>query len=234
MNDDQRNRLAMFKTTRDYLTEESAIWNGIPAHVTAHTKLSTNIADIDDMVTSQGAVITGHTDTKEALRETLHGHILLVANATANHARATGNLTLLAEVDLTPSDLVNESMQTIDDVAVRVVNSATPVLADLADYGIVLADIVALETATAAFETAKTSPAVKRAQRKGLTEALKPLLSETSALLDDQMDTMMARYKTSHPAFHAGYLGARTIIDLHGPGDDDEDPVPDPDPDPVP
>ena len=47
-------------------------------------------------------------------------------------------------------------------------------------------------------------------------------------------DMVTARYKTSHPAFHAGYLGARTIIDLHGPGDDDEDPVPDPDPDPVP
>lgn len=217
----------MYKAVRDYLTEETAVWSGIVANATAHSDLTAKITAIDDMVTAQGGATTGHTAAKNALRAALEAKILLVANATANLARANADEILLAEVDLTPSGLAATSDQLIDDVGARVIAAANTAPLSLMDYGLTALDVPELQAAIDAFDAAKPAGDVKRAQRAGLTAALEPLFAETSALLKDRMDTLLARYKATDPAFHAGYEAARVIIDLHGPGEEDE-PVPPP------
>lgn len=218
----------MQKAVRDYMTAHLAKWNGIAANVTAHTLLKTKLTAIDAMVTEQERVRTGITVAKNALRVSLEQAILLVANPTAVFAEISGDAVLLSETDLTPTDLDKESDQTLDDVAARVKNAAESVIASLADYGVLAADITALEDAIEAFEGAKTGPDVARAERKALTEQLEPLVDSAGDVLTRQLDKLMARYQLTDAVFHSGYKAARVIIDLRGPGEDEGDVDPDP------
>ncbi len=220
----------MYKTVRDYLAEEEAEWNSIPANVTAQAALVTKIDAIDTLVTRQEAELKGFTVQKADARAELERTTLLVADATAAYARTTNNEVLVAEMDLTPTDLSRASDQRITDVAARVATAANDVLVALVDYGVTAGDMTALNTAMTDFETAKTLPDVKRAQRAGMTEELETLFGETAGFLKEQLDRLMARYRSTSPEFHAGYEAARVIIDLHGPGDPDAPPPPPPGP----
>lgn len=227
MNDRQRNRLRMYKATRTYLLENDGVWNGIVANVDAVTSLGVQITAIDEKVTAQEASLSGYTQNKYQLRETLNTNILLVSGATAAFARATGDPILLADVDLEPYEVTRATDQVIDDIAERVRAAAAANPVAMVGHGITAVEMTALTDAITAHELGKSMPDAMRAQRKGHTETLEPLFKATTEFLDGQVDPLMRRYKTSDPAFHAGYEAARVIIDLHGPGEED-DPVPPP------
>lgn len=53
MDDKQRNVIAMFKTVRTYMNDNAAVWNALPAAVTAVNELSTGIDAIDEAVQQQ-------------------------------------------------------------------------------------------------------------------------------------------------------------------------------------
>ncbi len=220
----------MFKTTRDYLTANASVWNGIPATVAAHALLVTRIGAIDTMVTEQEKVLSGIYANKRAKRTELEKKMLLVSGPAAAYAAATGNELMLADTDLNPSELSNATEQRIDDIATRLINAVNNEIGALADYGVTEVQMTALDTALEVYEGAKTSPDVARAQRAGFTAALEPLVKSATDLLNDQLDKLISIYKDSNVPFHAGYESARVIIDLRGPGGDDDEDEPEPEP----
>ena len=238
MDTNQRNRLRMYKATREYLATHATVWSAVPAIQTAFDELGAKITVIDQNVTAQEAALSGYTQGKAQLRSVLESRILLLANATAAYARATGNEVLLADVQVTPSGLSALSEQRIDDAAERVKAAAISVLPPLAAYGVTAIEIAQLENALTDFEEARSTPDVKRAERAGITNTLDAKFADVTELLKGQLDLLLARYKATDPEFHAGYVAARVIIDLRGPGEDEEpdgpvvDPVPGPAPTP--
>lgn len=221
----------MYHATRTYLAENAAQWDSLPANVAAADGLGAKILSIERTATKQGAAAGGHGKNKRKLRKTLNAGLQVVADAAAALARAAGNPILLAEVDLTPSEIRNLPDEAVIGTVARVQVEASGAGAALADYGITPAEFTALGDALLDFGEAQAMPVVKRAQRTGLTAALKKLFGETSDFLDGQLDPLMRRYRAANPAFHAGYLAARVVIDLKGPGKrGGEAPEPDPEP----
>lgn len=75
MDDKQRNVIAMFETVRTYMNDNAAVWNALPAAVTAVTELSSGIDAINGAVQQQQDTTVGITQDKAALRDTLEDQI---------------------------------------------------------------------------------------------------------------------------------------------------------------
>lgn len=210
----------MFAAVRSYLAEHAQVWDGLPANVAAHAELAAREAEIGALARAQGAALEGLTARKAGLRAALEEAILAVANPAAALAAATGDAPLLAASSFSATHLRRLSGQLIGPLAARLAAEAAPRLAALADYGVAAADLTALAQAAEAHNAALPSRDAAKARRTGDTAALRPLFAETSLLLTARLDKLMARYESTAPAFHAGYLAARSVIDLRGPSRD--------------
>lgn len=218
MDDKQRNVIAMFETVRTYMNDNAAVWNVLPAAVTAVNDLSTGIDDLNTAVQEQEDPTEGITLDKAALRDALEDRIREVADAIYAYAAATGNNSLAAQVAVTASELDTMSEQRVDDVATRVFDAGTANVASLADYGVTQSKLTALDQARQDFETAKAKPRVKISEKAGMTATLPQMVRDVKSILRTRLDKLMTIFRTGNPTVYAGYQSARVIIDRHGPG----------------
>jgi hypothetical protein len=89
-------------------------------------------------------------------------------------------------------------------------------LNDLAPFNVTQAMLDDLGKARVDFLEAKTKPRSKIGEKAGCTATLGPMLHDAMSLVRLQLDKLMASFRLSQPAFYAGYLSARVIIDRHG------------------
>ncbi len=209
----------MVKSVRTYMNDNAAVWNGLPAAVTAVNDLGTQIDDINQAVQDQEDTTTGITMDKASLRDDLEEQTRVVADAIFAFAAVTGNNTLAAEVSVSPSDLDTMTEQRVDDVASRVHAAGVANLAALAPYNIVQATLDSLDQTRQDFQAAKSNPRAKIADKAGKTATLPQMIRDAKSLLRTRLDKLMTVFRASNPSFYAGYLSARVIVDRHGPGD---------------
>lgn len=224
----------MFKTVSTYLDMHPEVWSGIPAALTAVTDLNSAIQEIDTAVQNQEDNLEGITTDKQNLRDALEAQILIVGGAVYAYAKSTGNEELAALVYYTPSDLDKASEQRVDDAAQRVIDAATNHLIDLADYGVIQADIDTLTSRVIAYDQGKSQHSSAEAIQSGITDNLPQMFRDTVGILNDRLDQLLLRYRFTDPAFHSGYESARVIVDLRGPSPAQPEPVPTPEPEPQP
>ena len=210
------------------MNDSAAVWNGLPAAVTAVNELSVGIDAINDAVEKQEEATTGITQDKEALRDNLEDLIREIGDAIYAYASAVGNNTLAADVQVFPSDLDTMSEQRIDDVATRIYNGGVANLAALAPYNLTQPKLDALNQARQDFEAAKGKPRAKIGEKSGFTATLPQMIGDAKSLLGRRLDKLMTTFRTGNPPFYAGYLTARVIVDLHGPGQNPTPPPPPP------
>jgi hypothetical protein len=230
MDDKQRNVIAMFKTVRTYMNDNSAVWNTLPAAVVAVNDLGGGIDGINQTVQDQEDPTEGITLDKAALRDSLEDQIREVGDAVYAYASATANNSLAAQVAVTASELDTMSEQRVDDAATRIFDAGTANLAALADYGVTQAKLDALDQARQDFQAAKSNPRSKIAEKAGLTATLPQMIRDVKSILRTRLDKLMTTFRLSNSPFFAGYQSARVIVNRHGAGGDEKPPAPPPGP----
>ncbi len=230
MNRDQFNRIEMGNTVSAYMDRNKSIFGGNNAMKDTVADVNASLGRIAEKIGKQRAPTTGATQDKAQVRLSFEEKILEVADQLSALAEKNKNANLAAQVEMTLSSLDKLADDDLETAGKRVSGLATANLAALADYGIMQADVTALDSVTTQFHGVKSAPRTAIAGRAGETDTLPDELSVLTSILRNRLDKQMTRFKKSHPEFYAGYRSARVIVDRGGSGPDKPVPTPPPGP----
>ena len=143
-------------------------------------------------------------------------------------AAATDNAELLAKVDFTKSDLARLLDPHLDDEAQAIYDLATAMLTEqaalqvgtperLADYGVTVEKLRALQTRITAYSAVVTSPRNAQVKKKGATEAIARHFANVDRIFNDILDRLALQFETTHPDF---FLGVQQCAGGRGSGRD--------------
>ena len=194
-------------------------------YLNAHADLLVCLRAIEDNIEVQERQLGGIAQNKSELKAQMVDQALAVAQATFALATDTGDTVLRGAVDYSRSDLLEGRDTVVGQRCQGVHAAANGVAAALVAYGVVAADLVALQAAIDAYVVAVSAPRTAITIRKGATEAIATLVREGLGILNDRMDKLMPEFEASAPNFYQEYFDARIIVDLGGP-EEEEEPVP--------
>ena len=212
MTQDQDNITTMFQTTVQFLDAHNAVWSGTPAFADAVTRAKAGIAEIDAAADEQETPTTGITQDKGSVRDDLEEKLLELADQLSALATKTGDATMGAQVEMSKSSLDKMDDRTLEQTAERVGALATANIAALAAYGVVAADVTALDTARTTFAGMKTAPRDATSERKSKTMSLPTKIASVRSIFRNEIDKMATKKKKSDPDFYNGYFAARVIV----------------------
>ena len=165
--------------------------------------------------------ITGATKDKYAIEETAIEAGVGIAKFASIYALDKKNLELHDKLRLSRSMLLklheDECFKRLTDVLMQL----EPVKADLADYGILPADIAHFKTLVDAYENSLAKPRKLTVERKTMNVMVLPELISKMRIALYELDSMIGRFNiTSLPT---AYKNARMVIDLGSRREDEDD-----------
>ena len=222
------NRMSMFYAVEGVCDAHAGVWAALVPYATAVSEVKANIGLLEDAIEVQEVELKGYAKDKAEKKEAMVDLTLDVAQAGYALAVDISDAVLQGKMDFSRSDLLAGRDTVIGQRCQGIHTEAAAVVAQLAPYGILPADMAALQTAIDAYVDVVDAPRVAVTVRKGATTAIDKLVSLTSDILNDRMDKLMPEFKTSAPAFFQEYFDARIIVDLGGTQEEEETPPPTP------
>ena len=205
-------KLSMALAAQQAMNDNTSLWNGIPAMVTAMNTLGTKIASIKGIRTVQEQDTKGVAIDKESKKEDAINAALPIVGGLKAFANATNNNTLLKKIDYSKSAL-DKVRDTIAADRLKIVrDEANNNISALAPYNITAAKINTLSAAIAGYELMIPKPRVALNVRKNATDALEILFHDLDAPLKI-MDGLVETLQQAQPAFFQTYSNARKIVD---------------------
>ncbi len=137
-----------------------------------------------------------------------------VQAALYNYSISAGYEILEADVNYSKTDL--KQMRDTDLVAVgtKIHSLGVSNLIELADFGIVLADLETLDTTKGLFEATLGKPREAISERGAKIKVITELVKFTEQILTRKIDNYMSTFEVSDVEFYDAYFKAREIIDL--------------------
>lgn len=202
----------MYNAVLSQLKQNAVIWQPVPAMVNTIDDFESLLAEIDTYrQITQGSKkgITLQKATQQALVISHTYELLSVLYAMAN---ATNNPVLLSKVNFTESDLLKTRDAQLVSICLRTAEIATEYLADLLAYGVTQSELNLLKEEIGLFADNLPTLRVSVSERKAANEKLKDLFLQVDALLKNQLDRLMVRYRKSQPDFYSLYHNLRRIV----------------------
>lgn len=212
MKTELRNDIDMYKTVSAYLAEKNSVWGSMTPLATAVGTLNDGIAALDATAQNQETP-SGATVDKAGARDALEDVLFLMCEALGVLAHTSSDNDLFALTDVTPTTLDRMDGEELSNRAARVLAAANDKKTDLARFQVTQANIDELDTALQTFNSVKTSPRARTAERKAQTQSLARQNRDLKKHLRNQIDPMVNLFRRTNPDFVAGYRAARVIID---------------------
>lgn len=211
----QENRLSMARAVQDILQQHAGIVSTIPAFAAAELELGQLIAGIGSLVQVQVKKTTGVSQDKQQVEAKAIRAAVKLAGAAKSYALAIQNNTLLDAVSYSATELGRMRDATLVSVLGTIRNKVSPVMAELASYGVSAADLTALEAAITAYDAIVVTPRTNATERVWATDQLDNLFKKLDTILK-QMDGIAQLKKETEPEFFIMYSSARKIVDNTG------------------
>lgn len=222
MNQVQENRMSMAYAAIQVLDQNTLIWNGVPAMVQAHTEFKANLTALEGAVAKQVADIKGHAKDKAAAEEKMIIKALAMAGSVMAFATVNNDNGLADSMDITPSELNRYRDSVVAQRCQTVHDAANTNIVALAAFGILPADVTALQALIDGYVALIPQPRNMITARKGATAEIGALVRDTMKLLTRRIDRLIKQFNFSNPEFVKQYFDARIIIDQHGQKDTSE------------
>ena len=217
MNGNQEDKLGMYYSVETACDKHSAVWQTLPAFITAFGEFQTHVAAISDAAESQETGVTGASRSKNIVQKAVADEAYPIGTAVQTWATITGDNQLAKRVYKSMSDFNYYLRDTEVEIHARLVHTeATAHLAALADYGVTQARLDELDAAIDAYHALLVAPRTAITDRKAATAALKALFKQADTVLKTRMDKLVPILAKDHPAFVADYENARIIVDSGG------------------
>ncbi len=214
MTDPQENKLSMGLAVQGVVNNNNSIWSGLPAFVTAFADYEAVILDIQSNRVVQEASTSGVTLDKAGAETALIEKTIAVSSGAHAYATTVNNNTLKKKIAYSPSSLRQARDTVMRDICQLIHDEVNAEIANLADYGILPADLTDLQNKITAFNSVVVDPREAITDRSTATQELVILFSKFDGILNDQLDKLMVNFKSSEPIFYRQYTNARIIVDL--------------------
>jgi transketolase N-terminal domain/subunit len=213
MNQEQTNRVTMFKTTNGVLEENQSIWSGMAAMVGAVQDFKDVIAAIDHSAQTQETPTIGAAMDKHSARDSLEDVLFLICEALGVVGHTAKDNDLVALVNLAPSSIHKMGDEELANRATTILDRATAKKADLAALNVTQANIDELNQALQDYKTSKEKPREVVAVRSAETQSLSSLIRQANGILRNRIDPMVNLFRRSNPKFVAAHRSARVVVD---------------------
>ena len=215
------NKLNMYQTVAEVLSDSNGIWQGVPAFASAAASFNSKLDLLRARIAEQLSTTTGVSDEKRLKLDKLRKQITLMQSALMLHGRATENVPLEKRNAKSKTFLHGLS---IAKLAAR----CTELKLDLETYGSELGVYGISDQAIADFipslitiNEVNNSAHKAIVKRKNATQAIKELERAIDAIVRIEFDKLILLFETTQPDFFTHYQNARVISDLgsgHTPG----------------
>lgn len=218
MTDKLENKLSMYLATEEVLDNNTSLWSGVPAFVTAKAQFSAYIDSIEGTRGGQELDRKGIAENKRIKRADAIAKALPIIGGLIAFASATGDTQLRQEIDYSERQM-NKMRDTILNDALQIISArAVTHTADLVNYNVTSGQITAFGTAMIDYKTTIPKPRTAISERKTLTSNLDATFDLADKHLDEQMDPLVKTFEPTNPDFVSDYDNARIIVDNRGPG----------------
>ena len=212
MNKLNGSRLNMYDTVIAYCTANAATTASVPAFQTALTAFQNTVSQIHNTLQMQATDITGITDEKTQLKQTLCEQATNLTASIFALACATNNMPLKKQTDLTLSDFKSLGDDMLVPTCANIHDLLNTNVAALAPYSITAATVTAFQTAIDGYKAIVVSPRNALSQRVARRTALNDLFKQANDILKNQMDKVSLQFKTTSENFYNAYTNNRAIV----------------------
>jgi hypothetical protein len=214
MNKEQSNTLNMYDAVSQFLNTYNAVWSGNSTIAGMVTAFNGHISVLNASDMAQKTITKGITETKKQAKLTMANAAMVIAKAGKAYASATNNLTLAANFNYSLSDIKEARDTDADDICQNIHDALQPFIASTSAYGANAASQTALQNAINAFSGLIGKPRSQQTIIINATLTIAQHFDAANALLKDQLDPIMAQYKTVNAPFYNQYNAARVIVDI--------------------
>lgn len=209
-------RRTMFYVVEKFVKEtDPAVLALMPSFAGAFSEFEAIIEKISLAQAQRVDKITGSRIEKEEKRLIMCQLTEVMASRLRSLAIDTGDDVLYEKTRLPLSRLMKIQDTVSADFCLSIIEMAQEHLAALAPYGVVAADITAMEDARNEFLLWQPEPRYAISTRKIFTREVYALIRKGMKLLDN-IDVYFSTLKYSHPKVFENYLSKRMIVDTGG------------------
>ena len=213
MNKRQNSYMEMFRGVRNWCEANAAVFATKPFFKNPYDAFKANIPLIEAALVVQDTPTSAETADKNLKREGLLEVAERFRLALKSYASNPLNAKMLNTLPKNFDELRRASDDALLGKATRIVNTATPVVAGLAPYGILPADLDTLNDNILNFGEAVGTPFVARKIVKDATEDIDSLINGANDILRSQLDPAAMALKVLSPEFVQQYFLVREIDD---------------------
>jgi hypothetical protein len=213
MNDREENNLSMKIAVEKVLTDHEPVWNSIPQFVNAVALLHSKNESVVLERQKQEKQISGITMNKFASKEAMCKTAAEVSSIVMAYASSINDNELKKTVSYSYTRMLQDRDTLARDRCLLIYNTAMPLAATLADFGLVAGKLPELNTSITNYSTLISAPRTATGDRKTAGLNIEKLLKDSDLILKNSIDKMMVPFKTTNTDFYNKYISARIIID---------------------
>ena len=211
MENNLENKLSMYQKVQFYLALHAPETAAIPMVATLKAELDDQVTAVLSLASTVDTDITGFTVDKQTKRDDLTAKILKLSTAIVAFASVNGNSILAEKCDETLYSMGAMRDNDFYTFAQLIIKEATPIMTDLAPFGILPADLSAAEAASAVYLGGIQNPRGQINERSKALNDLEAEMANTDDLVKNKLDKVMGIYQATNLSLYSGYLGARSI-----------------------
>lgn len=210
----QEARFNVCRAVRQVCDGNTAVWTGKPSFATPYPEFTGLLDTVEAAGVRQSTSSVGTTMGKEALRHTLEGQTMHVADTLVLHFKLINNTHSQVDLMVNPSMLRRMSEPALAIAASKILSAAAGVTpATLTALGLDPAELTSASANLEAFIASIKSPRKIIAESKLGTEQIATLLDAMWEILVDDLDVAAKVLQYSNPEFYSMYKTAREIED---------------------
>lgn len=215
MTDRQSRALEAALSGLGVMVENTIVWNGLPAVVSKKTDLESLISKILLEQDKQTADTTGNAAGKSVKKKDAAMKAWAIAKPMAVFANDTNDYVLRNEIDFALSDLMSGKDVDVRDRWQLVHDRANTHIVALTagGYGVVAADVTALQTLIDDFVAVESKPRVAKTQSAAATKELKKLFDMLREMKSELIE-LLTPFALSNVSFYSSVVDGFEIVDI--------------------
>ena len=164
---------------------------------------------------AQAKKTTGTTIEKDEAQDTAIEAAMSIIGPTRSYALAVSDNSLFESLSYTQSGLKKTRDELLLNFLQLIRDIVQAELPNLEDYGITAANVNALSTAIANYNTLVSAPRAAISIKTAVTDALEKAFDNMQLILK-RLDGLAEAKRISHPDFYNSYTSARVVVDAGG------------------
>jgi hypothetical protein len=192
-----------------------AITTSVAAFLAIINALQSNITTIDTLRALIAAPIKGYAAQKKALKMGLVELTATAMKATYAYSVATGNLVLAAQMKGGRGIINKKKYVDVVTFTQGIIDIITPLVADLADYGITAGTITAMQDMHDQLEAVLANPKNAIANREAVNKSIQNVLRQSMQLITEQADAVAWQFIENDLQYYNDYRANRKLNPNH-------------------